>query len=92
MVLDAEVTRRSGETGWDLGPFAAGLGPGQISPRATKYKETIRDSKQLCTWAAEMNYGQEYTKKNFFCGLLSIYLDSGRPRTLVSNSQILVLS
>ena len=35
------------ETGWDLGPgtpaFAAVLAPGQTSPQATKYKETIRD-------------------------------------------------
>ena len=28
---------------WDLGPFAAGLTPGQKSPQATKYKETTRD-------------------------------------------------
>ena len=28
---------------WDLGPFAAGLAPGQTSPPATKYKETMRD-------------------------------------------------
>ena len=31
------------ETGWDLGPFAAVLAPGQTSPQATKYKETMRD-------------------------------------------------
>ena len=34
---------RSYETGWDLGPFAAGLAPGQTSPRLTKYKETVRN-------------------------------------------------
>ena len=28
---------------WDLGPFAAMLAPGQTSPSATKYKETLRD-------------------------------------------------
>ena len=27
----------------DLGPFAAVLAPGQTSPGATKYKETVRD-------------------------------------------------
>ena len=26
---------------WDLGPFAAVLAPGQTSPQATEYKETI---------------------------------------------------
>ena len=31
------------ETGWDLGPSAAGLAPGQTSPPATKYKDSIRD-------------------------------------------------
>ena len=31
------------ETGWDLGPFAAVLAPGQTSPRATKCKETLWD-------------------------------------------------
>ena len=28
---------------WDPGPCSAMFAPGQISPRATKYKETIRD-------------------------------------------------
>ena len=31
------------ETGWDLGPFAAVLAPGQTSPQAAEYKETTRD-------------------------------------------------
>ena len=31
------------ETDWDLGPFAAVLTPGQMSPQATKYKESIRN-------------------------------------------------
>ena len=31
------------KTGWDLGLFVAVLAPGQISPWATKYKETTRD-------------------------------------------------
>ena len=31
------------ETGWDLGPSAAVFAPGQMSPQATKYEETIRD-------------------------------------------------
>lgn len=30
-------------TGWDLGPFAAMLAPGQKSPQAAEYEETIRD-------------------------------------------------
>ena len=30
------------ETGWDLGPFAAGLAPGHNSPQATRYKKTLR--------------------------------------------------
>ena len=29
------------ETGWDVGPFAVVLAPGQMSPQATKYKEAI---------------------------------------------------
>ena len=37
---------REDETGWDLGPFAAVLAPGQMSPRATKYKDTIKGLKQ----------------------------------------------
>ena len=36
------VNLRQAET-WDLGPFAAALAPGQISPQATEDKETIRD-------------------------------------------------
>ena len=28
---------------WDLGPFTGVLEPGQMSPQATEYKETIRD-------------------------------------------------
>ena len=31
------------ETGWNLRHFAAALTPGQTSPQATKYKETMRD-------------------------------------------------
>ena len=27
---------------WNLGPFATVLAPGQTSPQATEYKETIR--------------------------------------------------
>ena len=27
---------------WDVGPFAAVLAPGQMSPPETKYKETLR--------------------------------------------------
>ena len=30
-----------GETGWDLGPLAEVLAPRQMSPQATKYKETM---------------------------------------------------
>ena len=37
----AESVRQAGA--WDLGLFAAVLVPGQMSPQATKYKETIRD-------------------------------------------------
>lgn len=35
----------AGETGWvrHLGPFAAGLAPGQKSAQAPEYKETIKD-------------------------------------------------
>ena len=31
------------ETGWDLRPFTAVHAPGQMSPRATKHEETMRD-------------------------------------------------
>ena len=31
------------ETGWDLGPFAVVPAPGQMSPHATKYRETTKD-------------------------------------------------
>ena len=31
------------KTGWDLGLFAAGLATGQMSPKATKCRETIID-------------------------------------------------
>ena len=39
-----ESSSGAGETGWtwDLGPFVAVLAPGQNSPPATEYKETIR--------------------------------------------------
>ena len=37
---------REDETGWDLGPFATVLAPGQMSPRATKYKDAIKGLKQ----------------------------------------------
>ena len=49
----------------DLGSFVAVLAPGQMSPRATKYKETIRGFKKLCVCEAGANYGQntEKTKK-----------------------------
>ena len=39
----AIVNNAAIETGWDLEPFATVLAPGQKSPQATKYKETIRD-------------------------------------------------
>jgi len=49
----------------DLGSFAAVVAPGQMSPRATKYKETIRGLKKLHVCEAGGNYGQdtEMTKK-----------------------------
>lgn len=39
----ATLFHHLGETGWDLGPFAAILAPEQPSPGATKYKETAWD-------------------------------------------------
>lgn len=36
------------ETGWDLGPFAAGLVPSQASSGTTNYKETINRTKSNC--------------------------------------------
>ena len=37
-----DTTEDNSETGWDPGPFAAVLVPGQTSPQATEYKEAIR--------------------------------------------------
>lgn len=33
------------EADWDLGPFAAVLAPGHMSPQTTTYKEALRDQK-----------------------------------------------
>lgn len=39
------------ETGWDLRPFAAEPTPGQISPLATEYRETIGTKNNcMCDW------------------------------------------
>ena len=36
--MDTEELARGNESGWDPGPFAVGLAPGQTSPPATKHK------------------------------------------------------
>ena len=44
--LEADSQQIAGgesETGWHLGPFTAVLAPGQTSPQATEYKDTITD-------------------------------------------------
>ena len=41
--VENETDRSKHETGWDLEAFAAVLVPGQTSPPATKYRETIRN-------------------------------------------------
>ena len=39
----ANGTSLAKKTGWDLGPFAVVLAPGQTYSLAVKYKEIIRD-------------------------------------------------
>ena len=41
--MAGESTGEARETGWDLGPFAAGPASGQTSPPATECKEPTRD-------------------------------------------------
>ena len=46
------LSHRPCETGWNLGPLAEVLAPRQMSPQATKYKETLRaymPSPQSCS-------------------------------------------
>lgn len=38
-------TSEGPEAGWDLRPSSAVLAPGQTTPQATKYRETIKDCK-----------------------------------------------
>ena len=52
------------ETDWDLGPFASVLAPWQMSPQATKYKEALRDQKQLCICAIGQILDKRYKKTN----------------------------
>ena len=44
------------EIGWNLGPFAAVLEPGQMSLQATKYKETSETKIWLCACTDGANY------------------------------------
>ena len=51
-------------TGWDLGPSAAVLAPGWMSPPAREHKELLRDYKSLCTRAVKANDEQDTKTKN----------------------------
>lgn len=47
------VLRQAGT--WDLGPFAAVLEPGQMSPGAAEYKDIIHNLIYVQLWETENN-------------------------------------